>query len=198
MPSLSKSTIDDFCYICLSAHDLWRTSKIIFSDPKTVNILQKSKSPYYLGLIQTTFHKQLLLQIGKIHDPAEQRGRKNLTIDYILTNGNWDTKTLKALSDIHEKLNPMAHTVKKARNRILAHHDLKTIQKRTPMGGFKSETAENYFKNLEEFVSLARHKVTGQGFAFNNAMLYNDARIFLSLIVEDTKAWRKKGWGDVL
>ncbi len=65
--------------------------------------------------------------------------------------------------------------IKPARNKILAHTDLATIQNKQTLGAFQKNADQEYFTVLAQFISV----VQGSPFVFG-AYVRNDARIFVN------------------
>jgi hypothetical protein len=100
----------------------------------------------------------LLQQISKLHDKAETCGRKNLTLDYVVRFGNWDVNTGDRLQSLREKMDQFESHLRLARNKRIAHNDLKMIEENVTLGAFDEGLDDDYFRDLKEFVALASKK----------------------------------------
>jgi len=110
--------------------------------------------------------------LAKLHDRAKG---KNLTLEYIIENAGWDSATASTLRQLHRQLDAFYRQIKPARNKILAHTDLATIQNKQTLGAFQKNADQEYFTVLAQFISV----VQGSSFVFG-AYVRNDARIFVN------------------
>ena len=196
MPNLSNELVEEFCSYCIWVNEIWKVKRIIYDDnPKLDLLFSKSRFPFLLcdlGIITKDF---ILQAVIKIHDPAmDNRGNSNLTLDYMIQYGDWDKHTRTRLARIRAILDKLAEPLKAARNKILAHRDIQTIEVGKPLGSFGKIRSTRYFNLLQIFVNIVGEK-KGKGiYPFNNAMPINDARAFLELIILDTEERRILGW----
>lgn len=196
MPNLSNELVEEFCGYCIWVNEIWKVKRIIYDDnPKLDLLFSKSRYPFLLGDLGVITKDFIMQAIIKLHDPAvDKRGNTNLTLDYVIQNGGWDEQTGTRLEKIRTILDKVAEPLKAARNKILAHRDIQTIEIGKPLGSFGKIRGARYFKLLQIFVNIVGEK-KGKGiYPFNNAMPINDARAFLELIIHDTEERRILGW----
>ena len=124
-----------------------------------------------LGRLSNITADYALLQLAKLHG----RDKRTLGLAYIIKNGGWDRETDKTLRQLHSQLDTFYQQIKPARNKILAHSDRATIQKKQPLGAFQKDADQEYFTVLPQFISV----VQGSPFVFG-AYVRNDARIFVN------------------
>jgi hypothetical protein len=84
--------------------------------------------------------------IAKLHDPATQFGQNNLSIGFIIDNGLWDRETRMRLGMIRAKLDAFEELLRPARNKMMAHNDLKAILLRPTLGEFPGVADVEYFQ----------------------------------------------------
>lgn len=107
-------------------------------------------------------------QISKLHDPAMQNGRANLTVEYMVRFGGWDEITEQKLQELKGLLDELADKVRPARHRILSHNDLEAILSKATLGQFPEGEDTTYFRNLQDFCDVIRINVIGQKEPFTN------------------------------
>lgn len=69
--------------------------------------------------------------------------------------------------------------IKDARDKLTVHADLLTIMEGQPIGTATWEHWEQFWKDLEEFVSLVNENVNGAPFEIRAAMVRGDAEMVL-------------------
>ena len=168
MATLSEQTVQDFINICHWTYEAWITHRILFDDNPNG---EDSKYGPLLGRLSNITADYALLQLAKLHDRAKG---KNLTLEYIIENAGWDSATASTLRQLHRQLDAFYRQIKPARNKILAHSDLTTIQNRQLLGGFEKDADQEYFAALQKFISV----VQGSPFEFG-AFAVNDATTFV-------------------
>jgi len=172
MATLSEQTVQDFINICHWTYEAWITHRVLFDDNPNGEELRHSKYGPLLGRLSNITADYALLQLAKLHDRAKG---KNLTLEYIIENGGWDSATASTLRQLHRQLDAFYRQIKPARNKILAHTDLATIQNKQTLGAFQKNADQEYFTVLAQFISV----VQGSSFVFG-AYVRNDARIFVN------------------
>lgn len=127
------------------------------------------KEHYYdvFGMINHITQEHSLLQIAKLHDPALQKGRHNLSIDYIITQGNWSEDILTELKNLQKEMNELYKKIMPARHRAISHHDIESIMNHEVLGSFEKDEDEPYFAALEKFASLVSFHTLNKPFHFN-------------------------------
>jgi HEPN superfamily AbiU2-like protein len=181
MNLISKDVALKFCETCNWVYESWIVHKYLFdfNDKKESNI---GKSKYFTSRLSIITQEYSLQQISKLHDPAIQRNSLNLTIDYIVRFGVWDSNKDKIL-DLKSNLDDLWSHIKPARNKILSHNDFETILENQVMGAFPEDKDEQYFKTLQELVNLVHDKWIGGLYPFNDLAI-SDVDEFLALLDE--------------
>ena len=175
---LSESTLKDFCDLCNWIYEVWITHRILFDDNPRKAELQKSFGGDALGRLSIVSQEYLLLQIAKLNDNHSSYSGSNLSIKYIVKSGDWPP----AVNELANELNKFSENLKIARNKLIAHNDLTTIQSsNSGYGAFDESAGLDYIKNLEKFANLISESLTGESFTFNT-LADNDAKGLEQLI----------------
>ena len=74
--------------------------------------------------------------LAKLHDPALQSGRYNLTVEYIVYHAEWVQDARRQLDALSADLEELSKAVRGARNKLLAHNDLDAILSQSTLGAF--------------------------------------------------------------
>ena len=179
-------TIKAFCGLCNDAYVAWRLHKGVFNGN-----LRTTKCDEFMRRLSSVTQEYALHQIVKLHDPAVQSGGINLTIDYVVDYGGWDTKTLRQLERIRARLNRLPAQLKKARNKILSHNDLKAILDGTDLGAFDKGLDDRYFRDLQSFVNIAHDRASSGPYPFDD-LVNVDVREFLGVIRSSRRTRRRR------
>ena len=139
-----------------------------------------------LARLSVMAHEYWLHQVAKLHDPAVQGGKINLTLRYIIEYGGWDQGTAGKLKTLCAKLEAFAQEIRDARNQILSHNDLSVIIAGTPLGAFEKDKDVNYFDCLQEFVDLVHDEAIGGPYPFND-LVKDDAAILAGMLAKGAK-----------
>ena len=181
MTTLIDAEVEAFRNFCQLTYDRWVTRRVIFEHPD-VEAFTHHKCADVLLLLNDITIEHTLLQMAKLHDPAEQLGRKNLTLDYIITYGGWDTQTTSVLTTLRGRLDMLlAKSLKPARNRVLCHNDLEILINEPLLGNFDPGTDCEYFEVLQDFLSTVYEKSCKEKYEFGD-IAKRDAELFLAYI----------------
>ncbi|MEQ1887898.1 MAG: hypothetical protein ABL951_01815 [Alphaproteobacteria bacterium] len=180
-PEMNPVIAEKFCEACNWAYETWVTHKYLFdlnSDP-AATIEKKHVIPFFNRLNIIT-HEYALQQIARLHDPAEQYGDLNLSIKLVVLYGEWGKKE-DDVKVIEKKLNEFWGHTKPARNKILAHNDLKTSLTNQLLGGFPDGEDDKYFAALHELVKAVSARWLGKPYVFND-LVQTEVSDFLNVL----------------
>lgn len=183
MAAIGNPAIQEFCKLCNWAYEVWATHRVLFDDNAEVDILKASHYGEPLGRLSIITQEYVLLQISKLHDPAVQRDRINLSLEYVIKFGGWDHDTATKLQKLYHELEALAKKLRLARNKILSHNDLAAILDASYLGEFEQGADIKYFKTLQEFVNVVHEKTIGGIFPFND-LAAGDAEILLTALID--------------
>ena len=129
MTSLDSNVIKKFCELCDWTYQSWVTHKRIFEDNPDKTMLEVGHccSPF-LSRLSLITSEYTMHQIAKLHDPAIYKKDINLTFDYVINHGGWDSQTLKTLNELYCQLEELNKSVRKARNKIFSHNRATKLQ----------------------------------------------------------------------
>ncbi len=167
---LDRFLIEEFIARCQQALDMCVLHKELF-DRNTEHGHMKIE-PYYslFGRIQRMTQEHSSLEITKLHDPGQQNGRSNLSLDYIIKLGAWSAEVYKELTELRDQMGDLYSAIKPARNRALCHNDVESIQNREVLGAFEKDADEPYFAILEKFLNLVCLSSFNERFSFERTL----------------------------
>jgi len=182
--AISKDSARKFCELCNWVYESYITHKILFDDNNdTEGTIGKAKD--FTIRLSTITQEYVLLQICKLHDPAKQRESHNLTINYILSFDNWGEEEAQ-IKKFAEELSKLFQLLSPARNKILAHNDLKTHTLNTTLGSFSEDMSNKYFEVLQELANAVSAKWLGGPYPFND-LAKVDVEEFLEVLNRSPK-----------
>lgn len=180
---IAQKTVKKFRDQVIWLRSVHRIYKELFESAETGSLLDKTAQSFFDDL-NTILINYLLLEFVKITDPAVSKGEENFTIDNIIESVRWPTGVEEKLKVLNEEAKGFRAHIKKARNKLLAHIDKKTILSDKRLGGFPGGKDERFLTILEEIWNII-HKA-----CFNSI----GGTIQVSMIgdVEDLKKALKK------
>ena len=182
MSALSPLVIQEFCYLCDRAHELWLHHLELFDNNTRADELNKASfTGDEFRRLSIISHEYSMLQIVKLHDPAVIRGDITLGINCVLTYGDWSDCVRARLEELAKELNGFASPLRGPRNKILTHNDLDTIKAGATLGAFTEGADKKYFKALKEFANTVHEEVVGGPWAFDDGVR-SDVAAFLDAI----------------
>lgn len=190
--ALSDRVVVEFHGVCNHAFGAWQLRRTLFDDnPRIAEFESEPTAPFFKWIGDIT-HDYILLQLAKLHDPAVQSGRCNLSLAFVIQYGGWDSETRQELERMVAELAKLAELIRPARNRIVSHFDLESILEGKPLGAFRENADQEYFKILEEFVNLVHDKTVGGPRPFC-IMAKGDAGMFLTRFYRAAEAGESHG-----
>lgn len=145
-------------------------------------ILKETANRFFVDL-NVVLIEYILLQQCKLTDPPySDKDKKipNLTADYLLTL-QWTDATRATLVAANHRLQQFRCKIKKARNKLVAHSDLRARLNILPMGEFTEVEEQDFWAALQEFVDAAHSEAIGGPYPIDASMPDGDA---LSLLYQ--------------
>lgn len=179
MYQVTKEIATEFCKLCNWVYESWITHKTLFDENEKPDQNINKAEDFAIRLFEITFI-YCLLQISKLHDPAIMGSSQNLTINYIVQFGEWGAEMHRIVA-IQKILDELGQCLKTARNKVMAHSDLKTIMSSRKHGYFPPGLDDKYFRALQDLVDEVAKKWLGGVYRFND-LARVDAEQFLALL----------------
>ncbi|MDR4468394.1 MAG: hypothetical protein MRJ68_08855 [Nitrospira sp.] len=174
--------------VCNDAHEAWKLRRALVDDNLKLAEIQQSTHNYFVFQLSVALHHHALLQIAKLHDPAEMSGRLNMSLAFVVERHDWDPATLKMLSELSTRLGSLYDAIKTARHRILAHNDLATLSADLDLGAFPAGADRAYFETLFTFVQTVWVAVVGSTCADFSSFSASDAEMAIAALLRDGAA----------
>ena len=179
-PVMNRDTALLFCKVCCWAYQAWVTHKYLFDqNDNTANTIEKAIA--FTNRLSTITQEYSLQQIAKLHDPAVQKNDRNVSVDFVVRFGEWGDKEAE-IKAIEVRLLDLWGHLKPARNKLLAHNDLKALLANEALGGFPEGEDDLYFAALQELVNEVHARwVDGEPYPFDDLAI-NDVFEFLNVL----------------
>lgn len=168
--------VKSFCEECVWARAI-RThfAQLFESGDIRLAILKESASLFFQDM-NLLLIEYILLQQCKLTDPPysdRERKTPNLTADYLLTL-SWTDATRASLVAANHRLQQFRCKIKKARNKLVSHADLRARLNNLPLGEFSETEEQDFWIALQEFVDAAHTEAVGGPFPID-AVMHGDA-----------------------
>ena len=116
---------------------------------KEADILMKKTAQSFFNDLRIILHNYILLEFVKITDPATTCGHENFTIDNLIESIDWPEDVQRKLKSLNDKTKTFKlDTIKKARNKLLAHNDKNVFLTNKILGKFPKGEDETFLKTL--------------------------------------------------
>jgi hypothetical protein len=154
-----NDVLEEFAKICWQLkidYDLFHS---LFDRGERQTELLQTTAPYFFGDLFGIMRNNLFVGFCRITDEAGSGQRVNLTSNYIVSL-EWPQETGANLEEVNTRLMSFRKYVEPARSKRIAHIDLRAqMEQRDPLGAFPPGADELFFKDLEEFLTIAHHAV---------------------------------------
>lgn len=137
---------------CIWLQTCYNTYAALFeSDQPTKEILSRTAQTFFDEL-NIIFIEYCLLQVCKLTDPSNSKGRDNLTFKHL--NGLLGAKNLLTPEIIAASngLESYRNLIKDGRNRIISHADKETLLADLVLGAHEESDVHAFFENLHKYV----------------------------------------------
>lgn len=188
LTSFSRSHADLLWRVCNDAHEAWKLRRALVDDNVKLADVMRSPHDYFVYQLSATLHQFALLQIAKLHDPAEMNGRLNMSLDFVVERHTWKPATLSRLTMLRSQLGVLYDAIKTLRHRILAHNDLEILEARLAIGAFPEGADSEYFAGLFSFVQTVWLDVDGGTCADFSSFSASDAEMAIAALLRDEAA----------
>src|SRR3954471_1974846 len=127
MTDHKKTVIKEFLKICDWLLQTYQLRVYLFDKNPDLELLKSPMHGDFFYRIQEITQESWLHQLAKLHDPAVQNFNENLSINYIINLGDWSKNISEMLRRHEQTMLVLSEPIKKARNKLLSHNDLKAI-----------------------------------------------------------------------
>ncbi|MDH5764146.1 MAG: hypothetical protein OEZ51_14325 [Nitrospinota bacterium] len=143
------------------------------SGVNTLKLFEKCSHQFFYDL-EILLSEYIIIRMCCLTDPAtsgpQNNPTENLTINHLLEKILWLPEVQSQLYPEIDRLNEIVRPLRKARNKIIAHADLKTSFNNTLLGAMPKEDYEEFFNILEKAVDIMHQHLIGDPHSIKVAM----------------------------
>jgi hypothetical protein len=178
-PANPNEDIVVFANNCVFMRSIYLHGKTLFEDSSADDKERMSlAAATFFGDLNRMFVEYVILQACKITDPA-QDGRKNdnHTVAFLLKHYGLSADPVvgKRLVTLEAKLEGFRQRILPARNKLISHADRSAILAGQPLGAASDAEWNEFWRDLQELVSIIHAKVLGAPFHINSVAMLSDA-----------------------
>ena len=145
---------------CIWLRCCYNTYSALYESGDDTKKLLMDTAKIFFGDLNTILTEYVLLQVCKITDPAENLGRKNLTVARVNAGLQDAGKMTDEIVRLTEGLLCYRKLVKDSRNKVIAHVDEETVLNGFPVGEHAQEEVSAFFENLQGYVDAVGNAVS--------------------------------------
>jgi hypothetical protein len=139
------------------------TFATLYEDPSSIYVLSNTANDFF-GYLNGILINYLNLAYARLLFPFDEK-HSNFSIDYLYGLKEWTQPEKDELDTLRNKLADFRKYVKKPRNKLIAHNDLKTyLHKHGPIGGFPEGEDIRFIENVEAFLTIVYKSAFGSIF----------------------------------
>ncbi|MBN1795681.1 MAG: hypothetical protein JW804_03330 [Sedimentisphaerales bacterium] len=170
-----KEIVKQFCDQCCWIRTVYNEYCILYEGgEKRLELLNKTARTFF-SYIQLILIDYIFLNICKLTDSAYSRKGGNLTIKYILEQIDSEIQKHLGLKKLSDRIHKFRDKIEPARNKIIAHFDVKTTISNQTLGVVSKDDNEQFWKDLQEFVNKIHSHYLDEIFPLD-AIVYYDAK----------------------
>jgi hypothetical protein len=149
---------------------------------------------YHMYRVIMSMKEYWILQVCKLFDKKYTFGDKNkpnLVLDYVIDEVPWPTEVKANLQRLKREMQPFADHLKDARDRVVAHHDLKALveQKDEWFGRHATDDEIRFYDLLLDFLNTAQAAIDGSPPLEWPPFAQTDAKEFMMILERDGYAF---------
>jgi hypothetical protein len=157
----TKIFVNEFCNYVVELKGLHNIFKELFENAHAIALMEQTAKAFFDD-IYNMLKRYVILEMAKITDRAESQGNQNFTVDNIITSINWPIDIHDNLCQKNNILSTFRSSIKKARDKIIAHNDKKTRLKGISLGAFQPGEDDTFMETLEELANTVHQACLGE------------------------------------
>jgi len=176
---------------CIDLRVLSNEFKRLFSDEDKLTL--DAVGPAVFQVIHLCMIEVWWLRAGRLMDPAKSPGHENLTFANILGRMDCEVVACDGIQTVWQSLQASWEKMKPARNRQIAHSDLKTSRQDAWLGSISEDEGEKFENNLQDLCDLIGTKLGVGPLDFRSSGCAGDASDLMGFLKFGLRArdtWR--------
>ena len=188
--SVYADDVKTFCTFCVSLRTIFEHFHTLFEQGDIRNELLHSTASMFFHDLNYILADYLKLQICKITDPKECRGKVNLTVEFFLINSDFSStpNEQEQLRRHGDAMHAFRKKIVPARNKIIGHLDLESWRAGTALGGTERHEWTEFWLNLQGFLHILhkRYVEPNGSFDLNRVTHLSDADSVVDALKQST------------
>ncbi|MET4129053.1 hypothetical protein [Roseovarius sp. MBR-6] len=138
---------------CINLRNTFNTYLALYeSEDERVDVALRHTAGFFFQDLNDWLIQSIILQIGRLTDPARTGGRANLSVCWIVEEvGNVGRLTPRIDALGAEIMRYRENYIDKARNKYISHSDVESFRSSQKYGEHSSSEAHEFFEKLQEF-----------------------------------------------
>lgn len=153
-----RSDVEQFCGLVELLKEKHSIGTELLDDRETRSLIEQTAKTFF-RIVTETLIDHFDLEVAKLSDPSGTRSNQNLTIENLLETVDWPPDVLSELKRLIVPVRNFRGCIKKARDKLLAHLDKKTILSGRTLGPYRPGEDQKVMDALEEMCQLM-HKAS--------------------------------------
>jgi len=180
----TKEDAESFGNSCIELRSLWEHYCALFKGSDLKRDLLQTTAPVFFGDLNKIFIEQLVQRICRLTDNAQTKGRKNLTVKFLVEHTDLSAApaTLTKLKTWSDSIHRFRDQIVEARNRFISHLDLKAVRLDKPLGAASDAEWSQFWLDLQDFLNLLLQHHGANGFYLNAMGNMSDASSLLAAL----------------
>jgi hypothetical protein len=187
---VTRRDVKKFIDQCVVLRAFWTHYQTIFNGSDLQRELLQNTAHKFFSDLNRLLIEHLILQICNLTDPETTRGKRNLTIPFLVNNADFAAtpRDVTKLKKIAARIDKFRKRIVPARNKLISHLDLDAALGRKSLGAASVAAWEKFWLDLQDFVAiLYKRYVDAQvPFYLNGVAMISDADQLLRAIKEST------------
>ena len=178
-PSDTTALIDSFAEHVLWIRGLNHIIREVFHNPAARDIMDKT-APQFMMRMNMVVLNSVIGAMCRITEPAKSHGQQNLTVRTIVKRTKWTEGRDSQAECIAQRCDCFYQQLKKGRDKLLAHNDLKTTLAGQPFPfPLSPSSGKDVIEQLEQLIKLAYEQF---GKPWESVLLRGDEREILTAL----------------
>lgn len=173
-PKPLKVLYDDLYTEVSLLHARWELYRTLYGTSEKRLALLRASADQCFALLHHILLEDLQICLGRLSDPAISGSDKNLSLALLIDSArhNGDADLADRLSAIHTRFIDKCRVMRKRRNKLVAHRDLKTVSRGSNgLPGFSRQDVENVIKEIRVFMNEIEQHYLGSTVLFEKVLL---------------------------
>jgi hypothetical protein len=150
-PSEMRDMFEAFRNECIWLRNCYNTYATLYESGERTEAALRTAAAHFFNDLNMILIDYVLLQVCRITDPAQTRGRDNLTVEQVNSRLQIAGLLTDAIARRSKGLIAYRELVKDARNKLVSHADLESVIRDLPLGAHAQERVDAFFEDMQEY-----------------------------------------------